>query len=92
MPHESGSWEGLSDRFEVCTINYQEAWSAAGACIYGAGEFFNRMRLRDDLDELLTCWRYKSLAERQRVHTTNAIERRFREVRRRDRLVGVFSD
>ncbi len=23
--------------------------------------------LRDDLDELLTCWRYKSLAERKRV-------------------------
>ncbi|MGH3305862.1 MAG: IS256 family transposase, partial [Streptosporangiaceae bacterium] len=32
--------------------------------------------LRDDLDELLTCWRYKSLAERKQVRTTNAIERR----------------
>jgi len=48
--------------------------------------------LRDDLDELLTCWRYKSLAERKRVRTTNAIERRFREVRRRTRPMGVFSD
>jgi putative transposase len=48
--------------------------------------------LRDDLDELLTCWQYKSLAERKKVRTTNAIERRFREVRRRTRPMGVFSD
>jgi putative transposase len=48
--------------------------------------------LREDLDELLTCWRYKSLAERKKVRTTNAIERRFREVRRRTRPMGVFSD
>jgi putative transposase len=48
--------------------------------------------LRDDLDELLTCWRYKSIAARKKVRTTNAIERRFREVRRRTRPMGVFSD
>jgi putative transposase len=48
--------------------------------------------LRDDLDELLTCWRYKSLAQRKKVRTTNAIERRFREVRRRTRPMGAFSD
>ncbi len=48
--------------------------------------------LRDDLDQLLTCWRYKSLAERKTVRTTNAIERRFRELRRRTRPMGVFSD
>src|SRR5215470_8407907 len=48
--------------------------------------------LRDDLDELLTCWRYKSLPARRAVRTTNAIERRFREVRRRTRPMGVFSD
>ena len=48
--------------------------------------------LRDDLDELLTCWRYKSLTQRKTVRTTNAIERRFREVRRRTRPMGVFSD
>ena len=48
--------------------------------------------LRDDLDELLTCWRYKSLDQRKQVRTTNAIERRFREVRRRTRPMGVFSD
>ena len=47
-----------------------EAYPAAVAC------------LRDDLDELLTCFRYKTLAARKAVRTTNAIERRFREVRR----------
>lgn len=48
--------------------------------------------LRDDLDQLVTCWRYKSLTERKQVRTTNAIERRFREVRRRTRPMGVFQD
>jgi putative transposase len=48
--------------------------------------------LRNDLDELLTCWRYKSLDQRKRVRTTNAIERRFREVRRRTRPMGTFQD
>jgi putative transposase len=57
-----------------------QAYPAAVAC------------LRNDLDELLTCFRYKTLAERKAVRTTNAIERRFREVRRRTRPMGVFQD
>jgi transposase-like protein len=48
--------------------------------------------LRADLDDLLTCWRYATLAERKAVRTTNAIERRFREVRRRTRPMGTFQD
>jgi putative transposase len=48
--------------------------------------------LRRDLDELLTCFRYKTEAERRAVRTTNAIERRFREVRRRTRPMGTFQD
>ena len=48
--------------------------------------------LRDDLEELLTCFRYKTLEERKAVRTTNAIERRFREVRRRTRPMGTFQD
>ncbi len=48
--------------------------------------------LRNDLDDLLTCFRYKDLAERKQVRTTNAIERRFREVRRRTRPRGTFQD
>jgi transposase-like protein len=41
---------------------------------------------------LLTCFRYTTLKERKAVRTTNAIERRFREVRRRTRPMGVFQD
>jgi putative transposase len=48
--------------------------------------------LRTDLDDLLTCFRYPTLAERKTVRTTNAIERRFREVRRRTRPMGTFQD
>jgi putative transposase len=48
--------------------------------------------LRNDLDELLTCFRYKSEDRRRKVRTTNAIERRFREVRRRTRPMGTFQD
>ncbi len=48
--------------------------------------------LRNDLDELLTCFRYKAEARRKAVRTTNAIERRFREVRRRTRPMGTFQD
>jgi transposase-like protein len=48
--------------------------------------------LRNDLDELLTCFRYKSEEQRRKVRTTNAIERRFREVRRRTRPMGTFQD
>lgn len=66
-----------------------------------AGKFANRFKakypaavscLRNDLDELLTCFRYKSEEQRRRVRTTNAIERRFREVRRRTRPMGTFQD
>ena len=64
-------------RFADC---WQETYPKAVAC------------LRDDLDDRLTCWCYPTLAERKRVRTTNAIERRFREVRRRTRPMGVFSD
>lgn len=48
--------------------------------------------LRNDLDELLTCFRYKTQDQRRKVRTTNAIERRFREVRRRTRPMGTFQD
>ena len=41
---EAGSWTGLSDRFEVRTINHQEAYSADGACTNWAEEFFSHMR------------------------------------------------
>jgi transposase-like protein len=70
------------------------AWSAARrfaerwACSYPKAVAC----LRADLDDLLTCFRYAALAERKAVRTTNAIERRFREVRRRTRPMGTFHD
>jgi len=49
--------------------------------------------LRDDLDQLLTVFTvFKDPKWRKIARTTNAIERRFREVRRRTRPMGVFSD
>ena len=48
--------------------------------------------LRDDLDDLLTCFRYPTPDGRRQVRTTNAIERRFREVLRRTRPMGTFQD
>jgi transposase-like protein len=59
---------------------FRDRYPAAVAC------------LRNDLDELLTCFRYKTLKQRKAVRTTNAIERRFREVRRRTRPMGTFQD
>ncbi|MGA9525590.1 MAG: IS256 family transposase [Myxococcaceae bacterium] len=59
---------------------FEDKYPAAVAC------------LRNDLDELLTCFRYKSEEQRRKVRTTNAIERRFREVRRRTRPMGTFQD
>jgi transposase-like protein len=59
---------------------FQSQYPAAVAC------------LRNDLDELLTCFRYTSDDRRRSVRTTNAIERRFREVRRRTRPMGTFQD
>lgn len=47
--------------------------------------------LKKDLDELLTFFKFKEEPVRKMVRTTNAIERRFREVRRRTRPMGVFS-
>lgn len=64
-------------RFKAC---FEDKYPAAVAC------------LRNDLDELLTCFRYKSPDKRRAVRTTNAIERRFREVRRRTRPMGTFQD
>jgi len=48
--------------------------------------------LRNDLDELLAFFRFKETSWRKAARTTNAIERRFREVRRRTRPMGVMAD
>lgn len=48
--------------------------------------------LTNDLEELLTCFQFDDPDFRKAIRTTNAIERRFREVRRRTRPMGVFSN
>lgn len=48
--------------------------------------------LRNDLDDLLSFFAFKDADWRKWTRTTNAIERRFREVRRRTRPMGVFTD
>ena len=45
-----------------------------------------------DEEELLTFFQIKDESLWSQIRTTNAIERRFREVRRRTRPMGVFSD
>lgn len=48
--------------------------------------------LAQDLDELLAFFVFDSPGWRKAARTTHAIERRFREVRRRTRPMGVFAD
>ena len=48
--------------------------------------------LRQDLPELLTFLQVNVSLPHSTLRTTNAIERRFREVRRRTRPMGTFSD
>jgi putative transposase len=48
--------------------------------------------LRNDLEELLNFFSFSDPDWRRAVRTTNAIERRFREVRRRTRPMGVMAD
>jgi putative transposase len=48
--------------------------------------------LRQDLPELLTFLQVKVSLPPSALRTTNAIERRFREIRRRTRPMGTFSD
>lgn len=48
--------------------------------------------LHKDLPELLTFFQVKVSLPHSTLRTTNAIERRFREIRRRTRPMGTFSD
>ncbi len=45
-----------------------------------------------DIEDLLTCFQFNDPVFRKSIRTTNLIERRFKEVRRRTRPMGVFSD
>ena len=45
-----------------------------------------------DIEDLFTCFRFEDPVFRKSIRTTNHIERRFKEVRRRTRPMGVFSN
>jgi len=75
-PHLPRAW--------TAARRFADRWEAAYPKAVGC--------VRNDLPELLACWRYQTMAERKAVRTTNAIERRFREVRRRTRPMGTFQD
>jgi transposase-like protein len=63
---------------------YADRWTAAYPRIVD--------RVRRDLDSLLAFFLFDNPDWRKATRSTNAIERRFREVRRRTRPMGVFSD
>ena len=92
MPDQEDAKRGLHDIMNAPNITVARA---------AARRFADRRRepypkavesLRDDLDDLPARFRYPTPDGRRRVRTANAIERRFREVRRRTRPVGTFRD
>lgn len=71
-----------------------EAQTAAGRWVRSWIEKYPKAVkcLQNDLEDLLTCFQFDDPDFRKAIRTTNAIERRFREVRRRTRPMGVFSN
>ncbi len=67
---------------------YARRWTTSWAATYPLAV----KCLREDLEDLLTCFQFADPDFQKAIRTTNAIERRFREVRRRTRPMGVFSD
>ena len=74
--------------------NLTEAKTAAGRWVRSWTEKYPKAVkcLQGDLEDLLTCFQFADPDFRKAIRTTNAIERRFREVRRRTRPMGVFSN
>jgi len=83
---------------DVHTIQYasgiREAQMAIGAFARRWSHTYPKAveSLRADEEQLVTFFRIKDSSWWSQIRTTNAIERRFREVRRRTRPMGVFSD
>jgi transposase-like protein len=59
---------------------WEEAYPAAVKCLF------------TDIEDLFTCFQFANLVFRKAIRTTNHIERRFKEVRRRTRPMGAFSN
>jgi transposase-like protein len=80
-PAESrAAWEEARRAARQLTERWRSRYPAAVRCLV------------QDLDALLEFLRFDDPLWRTASRTTNAIERRFREVRRRTRPMGVFSD
>jgi len=83
---------GLQRIYEAST-----RWGACQAAVRFGARWEERYPravrcLMRDLEELLTYFQFDDPQWRRASRTTNAIERRFVEVRRRTRPMGVFSD
>jgi putative transposase len=59
---------------------WEEKYPSAVKCLFA------------DIDDLFTCFQFRDPVFRKSIRTTNHIERRFKEVRRRTRPMGVFSN
>lgn len=91
-----------ADREKVKTDLHKISYAAGIREAQGAlGQFTNKWKhvyskavacLLADEEELLAFFHVKDRSLWPKIRTTNAIERRFREVRRRTRPMGVFSD
>ncbi len=74
--------------------NLKKAQKAAQRFVEKWGEVYSEATecLTRDLPEILTFLTISTPFQRTELRTTNAIERRFREVKRRTRPMGTFSD
>ncbi|MBI5376782.1 MAG: IS256 family transposase [Candidatus Schekmanbacteria bacterium] len=79
ISHASGEREAQS-MFKEFALKWGKIYPKAVLC------------LRKDIDTLLSFFKIKDLNLWNTIRTTNAIERRFVEVRRRTRPMGVFSN
>ena len=89
--HE-GVREGLRKIYGACNIRetrknagrwkrrWEKEYPSAVKCLF------------TDIEDLFTCFIFKDPVSRKSIRTTNHIERRFKEVRRRTRPMGVFSN
>ena len=87
-PRQGSQQDAVKQDLHAAAANHIEARSAARRKRWEDAYPRAVACLRNDLDDLLTCFRYKDPDQRRQVRTTNAIERR--EVRRR--TLGAFQD
>ncbi len=89
-------WQAVkNDLHNICyASSLGEAQKALGRFCGRWGKWYPKAAkcLVNDEEQLLSFFQIKDSSRWSQIRTTNAIERRFREVRRRTRPMGVFSD